>query len=55
LNEYHDEVGGFVEIFEFNTSQMDCSIGARVVGFWFVNSSYLNLWFDKIAIVSKMQ
>jgi hypothetical protein len=54
LNEYHDQVGGFVKIFEFNKSKMDYSIGAGTIGFWFVDSSYLNLWFDKIAIVSRM-
>jgi hypothetical protein len=55
LNEYCDEVGGFVKIFEFNKSKMDCSIGARALSFWFLNSSYINLWFDKIAIVNRMQ
>jgi hypothetical protein len=55
LNEYHDEVGGFVEIFEFNKYKMDYNIGARAIGFCFVDSSYLNLWLDKIVIVSRMQ
>jgi hypothetical protein len=46
LNEYHDEVGGFVEIFEFNKFKMDCSIGVGAIGFWFVNSSYFDSWFE---------
>jgi len=45
----------FVEIFGFNISVMYCSIGIGAVGFWFVNSSYLNLLFNKITIVSKIQ
>jgi hypothetical protein len=55
LNEYHDEVGGLVEIFKFKRSKMYYSIRVGAVGFWFINSSYLNLWFDKIAIVSRIQ
>ncbi len=55
MKECRDEVSGFVEILEFNKSELDYSIGARAVGFRFVNSSNLNLLFNKIAIVNKVQ
>jgi hypothetical protein len=55
LKESPDEVSDFVEILEFNKSELDCSIVAGAVGFQFVNSSNLNLLFNKIAIVSKVQ
>ncbi len=55
MNKYFDEINDFVENIEFNKSEMECCIGARAIGFWFVNSLYFDLLFDKIAIVNRIQ